>query len=173
MTPDTKPITQTAEYLYKQINKNDEWETPKKLYRKLDQEFNFELDACASNLNHKCDKYFTKEDNALIQNWKAKSVFCNPPYSEIGAFVKKSYCECKKGNAETVVLLCFSKTETKWFHKYILGKAEIRFIKGRVAFELNGQSGKQAPFGTMIVIWRKEQLANEPDLMKFFSQEAV
>jgi len=160
--------TQSAEYLYSQINKNDEWETPKELFRKLDQEFNFTLDACASDFNHKCDFYFTRDDNALNLKWVG-NVFCNPPYSEIGKFVKKAYTEVLNGNAEIVVLLCFSKTETRWFHDYILGKAEIRFIKGRLAFEMGGKSGNKAPFGSMLVIWRKGQLPKTTDLRQFLT----
>lgn len=36
-----------------------EWGTPQKLFNKLNQEFNFTLDPCASKLNHKCKKYYT------------------------------------------------------------------------------------------------------------------
>ena len=41
-------------------SKKDDWETPQWLFDKLDSEFHFTLDPCANDLNHKCDKYFTK-----------------------------------------------------------------------------------------------------------------
>lgn len=46
-----------------------EWETPIDFYNALDNEFNFNLDPCATDDNHKCNKYFTKTDNGLIQSW--------------------------------------------------------------------------------------------------------
>ena len=46
-----------------------EWETPMDLFKILDDEFHFTLDPCATEKNHKCDKYYTKEENGLLQNW--------------------------------------------------------------------------------------------------------
>ena len=42
------------------------------------------------------------------------------------------------------------------FHEYILGKAqEIRFVKGRLKFEIDRKANKEAaPFPSMIVIFR-------------------
>ena len=48
---------------------SDEWETPQDLYMKLDEEFNFNLDPCATDLNHKCERYFTKDVDGLKQKW--------------------------------------------------------------------------------------------------------
>ena len=61
-------------------SKKDEWETPKYIYDKLNQEFNFTLDPCASKENAKCDKFYTKEDDGLKQDWSGETVFMNPPY---------------------------------------------------------------------------------------------
>ena len=44
-------------------SKSDEWETPKDVFESLDAEFGFTLDPCATSENHKCDRYFTKEQN--------------------------------------------------------------------------------------------------------------
>lgn len=51
----------------------------------------------------------------------------------------------------TVVMLLPARTDTKWFHDYIYGKAEIRFVRGRLKF---GKSKNSAPFPSMIVIFR-------------------
>ena len=48
----------------------NEWETPKWLFDKLNKEFHFTLDPCCTPINRKCDKYYTKEDNGLLQSWK-------------------------------------------------------------------------------------------------------
>ena len=44
----------------------DDWETPPWLFRELDDEFHFTLDAAANDENHKCRKYFTKKDDSLL-----------------------------------------------------------------------------------------------------------
>ena len=57
-----------------------------------------------------------------------------------------------------VVMLIPARTDTIMFHDYILGKAEIRFIKGRVNFEIDGQKSKDpAPFPSMIVVFNGKQ----------------
>lgn len=129
----------------------DDWETPQDFFDSLDQEFHFSLDAAASDSNAKCPIYFTKRENALLKNWGGYSVFCNPPYGrEIGAFVKKAYEESKKPNTSVVMLLP-ARTDTRWFHEYILGKAEIRFLRGRLKF---GSAVKTAPFPSMVVVFK-------------------
>lgn len=78
-------------------NKTD-WETPQDVFDRLNREFNFTLDAAASDTNHKCPKYYTKEQNAFLQDWQGESVFVNPPYGryETGKWVEKAYHESKK-----------------------------------------------------------------------------
>lgn len=69
----------------------DEWPTPRYVYDKLDEEFGFELDVCATDDNHKADRYFTKETDGLSQEWKG-ICWMNPPYGRtIGSWVKKAY----------------------------------------------------------------------------------
>ncbi len=60
-------------------SKTDLWATPIDFYNKLDDEFNFNLDPCANDDNHKCDTYFTQEQDGLNQDWEGYTVFCNPP----------------------------------------------------------------------------------------------
>ena len=82
-------------------------------------------------------------------------VFCNPPYGKnaTGVWIKKAYEESRKPNT-TVVCLVPSRTDTKWFHDYVWGKSEIRFVKGRLKF---GGSKTAAPFPSMVVIYRSTQ----------------
>lgn len=49
-------------------------------------------------------------------------------------------------------MLLPARTDTKWFHDHCYGKAEIRFIKGRLKFE---GATQPAPFPSMVVIWGK------------------
>ena len=128
---------------------SDEWSTPKYLYDDLDKVFHFTLDPCATKENHLCEKYYTKEDNGLAQDWTGETVFCNPPYSEIKYWVEKCYKEYET-NGATVVMLIPVRTDTRYFHEYIYHKAEIEFIKGRLHFS---NSKNSAPFPSMIVIY--------------------
>lgn len=130
-------------------SKTDQWSTPKDFFKTLNDEFDFTLDPCADELNHKCEKYYTKEQNGLIQSWKGERVFCNPPY---GSTLKDWVKKCAESDAELVVMLIPARTDTKYFHEYIYNKSEIRFIKGRLKF---GNSKNSAPFPSMLVIFRK------------------
>ncbi len=125
----------------------DLWETPQNLFNELNKEFHFDVDVCALPENAKCRKFYSPEENGLSQKWGG-NCWCNPPYGrKIGEWVKKA----SESNA-TVVMLLPARTDTKWFHEYILNKAEIRFIKGRLKF---GNSKNSAPFPSMIVIFRE------------------
>lgn len=125
----------------------DEWATPQAFFDDLDKEFHFTLDVCANEQNHKCTKYFTKDDDGLAQNWGGHIIWCNPPYGrDIANWVKK----CSEHTGVAVMLLP-ARTDTRWFHEYIYQKAEIRFIKGRLKF---GGAKNPAPFPSMVVIFR-------------------
>ena len=126
-------------------SKTPEWETPQTLFDALNKEFRFTLDPCATKQNAKCRKFYTLKEDGLKQSWKGEQVFMNPPYGrEIGAWVKKI-------SEEGGVALLPARTDTAWFHDYILGKAEIRFLRGRLKF---GDSKNSAPFPSMIVVFR-------------------
>lgn len=134
-------------------SKTDQWATPQWFFDELNKEFGFTLDPCADEFNHKCNRYFTKEQNGLAQDWSGETVFCNPPYGrEIPLWVKKCFDEVHLGNCHCAVMLIPSRTDTQWFHKYIYKQAEIRFIKGRLKF---GDSTNSAPFPSMVVVFRK------------------
>lgn len=145
-------------------SKTDLWSTPIDLFKKLQLEFEFTLDVCATKNNAKCKTYYTKEIDGLKQDWKKgrneskKNAYntnkissdywawMNPPYGrETGKWVKKAAEE------KNVVALLPARTDTKWFHDHIYGKAEIRFIKGRLKF---GNATNSAPFPSMICIFR-------------------
>lgn len=132
------------------------WCTPQDFFDELNQEFDFKLDAAATKKSAKCNIYFTPENDALSQSWdKGGSVFCNPPYGRnIKKWVRKAYEENKKG-VRPIVLLIPARTDTSYFHDYILGKAEIRFIRGRIKFtDEEGKSSNPAPFPSMIVVYK-------------------
>lgn len=132
-------------------SKKQDWRTPKALYRQLDAEFNFDFDPCPVNPSF----------NGLVVAWKDRN-FVNPPYNEVEKWIQKGFFEFKKG--KLVVFLVAARTDTKWFHRYVLPHAkEIRFLKGRLKFSGCKDS---APFPSMVIVFgeRKEPFANRKTL---------
>lgn len=133
-------------------SKTNDWSTPQDFFDKLNAEYGFNLDTCATSSNAKCEKYFTEEDDGLKQSWGGYKVFCNPPYGrELGKWVKKAYEEAMDQRT-TIVMLIPARTDTKYFHQYIYLRqnVKIRFLKGRLKF---GGSKNSAPFPSMLVIF--------------------
>ena len=132
-------------------SKTDMWATPQDFFDKLDQEFHFTLDVCATPENAKCQKFYTEQDDGLSQPWTG-TVWCNPPYGRnLGKWVEKAYMEHLTEGA-TVVMLLPARTDTRWFHENVYPHAEIRFVKGRLKF---GDSTNSAPFPSMVAIFRR------------------
>lgn len=136
-------------------SKNMCWCTPQDFFDKLNEEFDFVLDAAATDKTAKCGTYFTPETDGLSQSWdRGGAVFCNPPYGrEIGKWVQKAHEEAIAGGYP-IVLLIPARTDTSYFHDHIYGKAEIRFIRGRLRFtDDDGNAADPAPFPSMVVIY--------------------
>lgn len=130
-------------------SKTDKWETPQDFFDELNREFGFSLDVCALPENAKTTRYYTPEQDGLAQPWEGV-VWCNPPYGrQIGKWVERAALAAKSG--VVVVMLLPARTDTKWFHEYIYGKAEIRFVRGRLRF---GGAANPAPFPSMVVVFR-------------------
>ncbi|MGG0308282.1 DNA N-6-adenine-methyltransferase [Priestia megaterium] len=131
------------------MSEKEDWGTPQDLFNKLHTYFNFTLDPCSSHTNHKCEKYFTIEEDGLSQSWEGETVFMNPPYGkQLKDWMKKAYEESKKGT--TIVCLVPSRTDTQWFHNYAYGKGEVVFFNRRLEFE---GSNNKAPFPACLVIF--------------------
>lgn len=133
-------------------NKND-WGTPQVFFDKCNELFGpFDTDAAATKKNAKCDTFISPKHNALKVEWGVcgDCVWVNPPYgrSVTGKWVEKAFYESLNG--VKVCMLLPARTDTKYFHEYILGKAQIYFVKGRLKFEGAKDS---APFPSMIVLW--------------------
>jgi site-specific DNA-methyltransferase (adenine-specific) len=136
---------------------SEEWPTPQSFFDALNREFDFTLDPCATVENAKCPLYFTKAVDGLAQDWGRHVIFCNPPYGRaILQWARKSYESALHG--ALVVLLVPARTDTRWFHDWVYGKAsEIRFVRGRLRF---GQSTASAPFPSLVAIFRPPSSAN-------------
>lgn len=117
------------------------WKTPKAVYQILDAEFDFDFDPCPVD----------PDFDGLEVEWGGVN-YVNPPFGrEIGKWIKKGYEEWQKG--KTVVFLIPSRTDTKYWHDYIMNASQIRFIKGRLCFD---DSGNPAPFPSAIIIFKSK-----------------
>ena len=135
-------------------SKSNEWETPQDLYDKLDEEFGFTLDPCATPKTAKCEKYFTKDDDGLSKNWEGETVFMNPPYGrDIKHWIKKAYEEGQKPKT-TVVCLIPSRTDTKYWHDYCMKAWNIHFVKGRLKFKNDNAGNNSAPFPSAVIVFK-------------------
>ncbi len=132
-------------------SRSEEWPTPQQFFISLNREFHFTLDPCATKQNAKCRRYFTKVQNGLDQRWTTHRVFCNPPYGrDISKWARKCFEASRDG--ALVVLLAHARTDTRWFHDWVYGKAdEIRFIRGRLKF---GDGSQSAPFPSLVAVYR-------------------
>lgn len=136
------------------INKGTDWRTPSDIFDPLESEFHFTLDAAATKESAKCAKYYTPETDGLSASWEGETVFCHPPATEIADWVKKCAEEGVKPHT-TVVLLAPAKTDATYFHDHIVGKCELRFLKGRIIMsdEYGNSSGRPA-CGSLLAIYR-------------------
>lgn len=127
------------------------WETPPEVFEPLDREFSFTLDPCATDETAKCERHFTEAENGLVQSWEGERVFMNPPYGrEIYAWTRKA----RDSGAALVVGLLPASTDLAWWHEDVVGRAEVRYIRGRVRFLTGGPYRASGFFASVVVVWR-------------------
>ena len=132
-------------------SKTGEWATPQDFYDKLNWRFGpFDLDPCANTHNTKCANFFTEAENGLLKKWEGHTVFVNPPYGRgIDKWIQKSYEEASKPDTR-VVMLIPARTDTKYWHDYVMKAEMVFFIKGRLKF---GNCSNSAPFPSAVVVF--------------------
>ena len=140
---------------------DDTWTTPKKFYEKLNEEFNFKLDAAALKSSALCKKWYGPDHpevnrrDAFLHNWTEEaensSIWLNPPYGRtIKEWFKKANLESRRGGV--VVCLVPARTDTAWWWDYCI-EHEIRFIRGRLKF---GNQPNSAPFPSAVIIMKNQ-----------------
>lgn len=121
---------------------DDVRETPPELFDPLHEEFKFTLDACAVPENAKLTRYCTEvgffnENRAeeictpgvdgLTGSWARERVWCNPPFSDIEAWVRKAW----ESDARLVVMLVpATRTEQDWWQELIEPYRDGKFQRG-------------------------------------------
>ena len=120
-----------------------EWWTPPEIFETLGLEFDLDPACPKTKPGYIPTKHwYSEEDNGLEKEWFGR-VWLNPPYTrnEMGLWLEKFI-----DNGDGVALL-FNRSDTKWFHNWIVKADAILFKKGRVKFLLNGEGkgSSQAP----------------------------
>jgi len=150
--------SRSVQHLYS-INVQDEYGTPKELFQKICDKYKIfpQIDICASDTNHVISNYITKEQNCFKYSI-TKDFFMNPPYSRVSEFMEFAYDQHIKNNVSCIILT-YSKTGTRWWHKYVQGIADhVYFQKGRIRFlDDNGNRTKHcAPYDSVWIVFKKE-----------------
>jgi phage N-6-adenine-methyltransferase len=144
------------------------WKTPPPLFRALNHEFWFEVDAAACADSRLCPDYYgpdheneRRRDALSNGRWvKAdgkvpSAVFVNPPYGR-GLTDKWIMAAWHASRTAPVVALVMACTETVWWEKWAWRADEIRFIKRRVRFvdPSTGATSGSAPKGSALIVFR-------------------
>lgn len=133
----------------------------------LEQRFGaFTLDVAASAGNAKCETFYTIEHDGLSRPWHGR-VWCNPPYSDCGSWVRKAWDEWRVGKADLIaMLLPANRCEQAWWQDLIEPRRDrpgsplrTEFLRGRMRFDrpsaVIGPKGDRPPFGCVLLIWSK------------------
>lgn len=134
-----------------------EWETPQDFFDNLNDEFHFTIDVCATPINAKCERFYSLVEDGLKQDWSNEVFWMNPPYGRgvtQRVWVEKAYQMVKRGAIG--VCLLPSATDTKIWHEYVMRSSEIRFIKDRLHFRLDGHS-QRANHASVVVVFRPNE----------------
>lgn len=140
----------------------------------------FTLDVAAAEHNAKCERFFTREDDGLSQPWglgptmNNERVWCNPPYSNLRAWVGKAWKEWSffPGKPRRiafapeviVMLLPANRVEQAWWQDLVEpyrdregSDLRVEFLRGRMRFDrpgwTPGPKGDRPPFGCCLLIW--------------------
>lgn len=125
----------------------------------LDSIYHFNFDVAASDVNAKCKNYFTVKDNALKKSWNGLgNIFCNPPHAPTiqTDFVNKAYYESLQKDSKVICMLIPARTDTLRWHNFILKKASVYFVQGRIRFYYdNKESEDHSTFPTAIIVFNE------------------
>lgn len=129
----------------------EDWATPQSFFDLVDAEFGFTLDSAAEPHNAKCEDFYDKFRDGLSLPWPG-TVWCNPPYGRgIAKWIEKGYRESQVGS--TVVMLIPARTDTAYWHDFVMKAAELRLLRGRLVFG-SGEARGNAPFPSALIVFR-------------------
>ena len=145
---------------YHPPSSSTEWSTPEEFFKRLDDEFVFTVDLCATEENALCDAFVAKEEDCLSVEWAwvaelptRYTGWMNPPWGRgIGKFVQRAYEQSKKYGLRVVCLLP-ANTDTKWWRDWVWKASEVRFVTGRRHFVCEDGRTGPCPTGACVVVF--------------------
>ena len=126
------------------MKKSDSVRTPEWLLDMIKKEFGEFYDPTPFNP----DFNPLKDKDALKTDWGPVN-FCNPPYSNVGPFMRKGNLEWRKGKT-VIMLVKLDNLGTNYSRRFVKG-AELRVLSEKISFP--GYQGK-ARFSSVLLIWR-------------------
>jgi hypothetical protein len=129
----------------------------------------WDLDAAADAESHWAEKWFGIEADGLAQDWDGHT-FVNPPFSDIGPWVKKAWSEwARPGALQTVaMLLPANRTEQPWWQEHVEAWRDephrsreftTHFLPTRVRYghpgNPRGVGAGSPPFASVLLLWRR------------------
>ena len=155
----------------------DDRGTPQDFWDELSERYHFTLDVAAAPHNAKTPNFYTRRDDGLRQPWHG-SVWCNPPYSGLDAWLAKAWREWGRGHepAETgewapapwtiVMLLPANRPEQPWWQQHVEPHRDrpgspltVQFLPGRLRFIKPGAAevkpNERPPFGCCLLVWSR------------------
>jgi len=144
----------------------DERITPAWLFDQLNERFDFTLDVAANATNAKTAAFYDLQSDGLSRPWAPHRVWCNPPYSNLGAWVSKAHAELESGCPLIVMLLPANRTEQVWWQDLVEPHRDrpgsiirTEFLRRRFNFGVPGnEEGKfhsSPPFGCVVLTFQK------------------
>ena len=155
----------------------DDRGTDPEFFARLEERFGkFTLDVAAAEHNTKCAEFYDRLDDGLSKIWLGR-VWCNPPYSDIRAWVEKAWDEWNdRVRFDTngyalgedleliVMLLPANRVEQAWWQDLVEpfrdrpgSDLRVEFLRGRMRFDrpgwVPGPKGDRPPFGCCLLIW--------------------
>jgi phage N-6-adenine-methyltransferase len=124
----------------------------------------FTLDVAASPHNAKAPTFYTRADDGLAQPWAGR-VWCNPPYSDCGAWIRKAWQEWQYAHPKLIVMLLpANRVEQGWWQDWVEPRRDrtgsplrVEFLRGRMRFDrpdwTPGPKGDRPPFGCCLLVW--------------------
>lgn len=160
----------------------DDRRTPADVFDPLHAEHGFTIDVAASRANTRCSRYFDIEADGLAQPWTDEVAWCNPPYSNLAAWVRKALYEVQHGCRKVVMLLPANRTEQAWWQDNVEPVRDrpgtgvtTRNLRGRPKFQkpdgapikvvtkTGGTNGARTPFGCVVVVIEPPALLTRSD----------
>ena len=135
-----------------------DWRTPPEVFDFFNSRYAFDFDAAATPEDALLPDFIPPSVDALATDWgrlfpNASAAWVNPPY---GRGVDKWMAKCAAEGAAGMLVgaLVFARTDTRWWHDYVMQARTVWLIKGRIRFlGHDGVAGNSAPAPSAFVVW--------------------